>query len=136
MNTHYVMKFYFGVARLISLRAIRSYFGMEFKSETQRWGQIVDFLGLGVGKSLTFNIRETFTYDNRQCFGGLRFHSKLSDLNLHTARCPLAGLFVRVLRRASASKQILAVGGVAVPQADWFLRAWRGYQARLIGRRR
>lgn len=85
---------------------------------------------------LTFNIRETFTYDNRQCFCCLCFHAKLSDLNFHTARCPLAGLFVRVLRRVSVAKQILAICGVAVPQADWLLRAWRGDQARLIGRRR
>lgn len=39
MNTHYVMKFYFGVARLISLRYKKwkgwSYFGMEFKRNSE-----------------------------------------------------------------------------------------------------
>lgn len=140
MNTHYVMKFYFGFSRLISLRYREckgwSYFGVEFERDSKRagWGHIVDFRGW-VEKFLTFNIRESFTYDNRQCFGRLCFHSKLSDLDFHTARCPLAGLFVWILRRAFAAKQILAICGVAVPQSDRFLWAWRRDQARLIGRR-
>lgn len=44
MNTHYVMKFYFGFSRLISLRYQEckgwSYFGVEFNRDSERgWGQ-------------------------------------------------------------------------------------------------
>lgn len=62
----------------------------------------------------------TFTYDNRQRLGGLRFHPKFPNLNLHAARRSLSGLLVRIVGRVVGARRrlleyVVAIGRVAVP---------------------
>lgn len=81
---------------------------------------------------------ETFTYNNRQRFGRLRFHSKLSNLNLYAARCSLSRFLMWIIERVSVSrigvlKNILTICRAAMPKCNWFLWAWRRYHR---GRRR
>lgn len=91
----------------------------------------------GGGENLSF---ETFTYNNRQRFCCFRFHSKLSDLNLHAARCSLSCFLVWIIEWVSVScigvlKNILTICRVAMPKCNWFFWAWRRYHWGLIGRR-